>query len=271
MIARLLAVALGLFVVGLCGLGAAARPLAECESFFADVGLPVHVARDGVAQPTLLCRQGYLLAHNNDTRISDWVLEALSAHQTSGQATRKKSRFKPDPDLPAEHRATLGDYKGSGYDRGHQAPAADFKSGQPMMDESFYLSNMAPQVGVGFNRGVWRQLEEYVRDLLQTRERLIVITGPVYQAPEINVPADKTIGANRVAVPAAFYKIVYDPRSERALSFLLPNRRLKGRKPREFRISVDAIEELTEIDFLAALPRRRQRQLESRVVPMWRH
>lgn len=271
MIARRLAALLALIAVGLCALAAGARPLEDCKPLYSDVGLPVHFAKADGAPPTLLCRQGYLLAHNNDTRISDWVLEALTAEQIEGGATRKKSTFKSDPDLPAEHRATLGDYKGSGYDRGHQAPAADFKSGQPMMDESFYLSNMAPQVGVGFNRGVWRQLEEYVRDLLPTRERLIVITGPVYQAPEINVPADKTIGANRVAVPAAFYKIVYPPRSERALSFLLPNRRLKGRQPREFRISVDAIEELTEIDFLAALPRRRQRQLESRVVPMWQH
>ena len=40
----------------------------------------------------------------------------------------------------------------SGYDRGHMVPAADAKISQQAMDETFYLSNIAPQVGDGFNR-----------------------------------------------------------------------------------------------------------------------
>ena len=178
-----------------------------------------------------------------------------------------------------EHRAEKSDYKGSGFDQGHQAPAADFKSSQQMTDESFLLSNMAPQVGLSFNRGIWAHLEEQVRKWLDTRSRLIVITGPVYDAPDIFEPEVRAIpklkagqeGAERVTVPAAFYKIVFDPENGRAIAFLMPNKKLSKRKPSEFRTSIADIEERTGIDFFTTLSKRRQRVLESSVAPMWEH
>lgn len=54
--------------------------------------------------------------------------------------------------MPDLYKAKLSDYLRSGYDRGHMAPAADCKYSQNAMDETFYLSNIAPQVGDGFNR-----------------------------------------------------------------------------------------------------------------------
>jgi endonuclease G len=73
---------------------------------------------------------------------------------TAGEGVdRSKSAFKEDTDIPTLFRALLKDYSGSGYDRGHQAPAADATFTQEAMDQTFLLTNMAPQVGIGFNRG----------------------------------------------------------------------------------------------------------------------
>lgn len=53
------------------------------------------------------------------------------------------------------HRATNGDYRGSGFDRGHLAAAANHKWSQKAMEDTFYLSNVAPQVNPHTHR--WRQ------------------------------------------------------------------------------------------------------------------
>lgn len=72
------------------------------------------------------------------------------------------------------------DYKGSGYDRGHLAAAGNHKADQKHMEETFFLSNMAPQVGVGFNRDSWNKLEKYIRKLTNVYKDVYVCTGPLY-------------------------------------------------------------------------------------------
>ena len=118
---------------------------------------------------------------------------------------------------PADAEGRIGD-QGGGLRReqgrgGHQAPAANAKFDQQAMNETFLLSNMAPQVGIGFNRHAWSYLEKAIRGwvLCGGRDRLYVITGPIYSQN-----ADKVLGANKIAIPDAFYKIVYDPESETA-------------------------------------------------------
>jgi endonuclease G, mitochondrial len=122
---------------------------------------------------------------------------------TTGEGVnRNKSSFREDPDIPLMFRALLKDYVRSGYDRGHQAPAADATYTQIAMDETFLLSNMAPQVGVGFNRGCkctfigcsiygyiliilfnredWAYLEEFVRSLVEIYPDVWVWTGELF-------------------------------------------------------------------------------------------
>lgn len=80
------------------------------------------------------------------------------------------------------HRSTNEDYKGSGYDRGHLAAAGNHKAHQKHCEQTFFLSNMAPQVGRGFNRDSWNRLERYVRKLTKTYPNVYVCTGPLYLA-----------------------------------------------------------------------------------------
>lgn len=120
-----------------------------------------------------------MLLYNGNRRVPDWVLEVLTLDRFQGEAKRTDS-FQEDPDLPPGEAAKLEDYEDTGYNRGHMAPAEDMKWDQKAIDESFYLSNMGPQLGIGLNPNTWRELEQYVRALTKDREPLVVITGPIW-------------------------------------------------------------------------------------------
>jgi endonuclease G, mitochondrial len=133
------------------------------------------------------------------------------------------------------------------------------------MAESFLLSNMAPQVGKGFNQQIWKNLEAAVRGWVEQRGKLTIITGPIFmiEAGAVNY---SVIGNNHVAVPTHFYKIVVDANSTgniEALAFVIPNENISGRRYNEFLVSIDEIETATGLDFLSALERNIQHQIES--------
>ena len=85
-----------------------------------------------------------------------------------------------DAAIEPRFRSTLAQYKNSGYDRGHMAPAAAHKSSQRTMDETFVLSNASPQVGPGFNRDYWARFERFVQALTTKCSEVYVATGPLY-------------------------------------------------------------------------------------------
>lgn len=234
---------------------------ADCEAMFAETGKPAHST--GGENNIELCRLGYFLSFDPGTKVPDWVQERIDTDQLNGSAKRKNN-FKPDPGLPKGVGSTLADYKGSGYDRGHQAPAGDMAWSQLAKNESFYLSNMAPQVGVGFNQGVWAALETRIRNWVEGgRSPLFVATGPVYGHQQ------HTIG-DGVIVPAQFYKVVFDPINNEAIGFLLPNAAVVDRNDYENRvIAIDAIETLTGLDFLTKLSEAAQTKLESEAAELW--
>lgn len=238
-----------------------ARTFAEnCPKVFIKLSPPLI---EGDVRHSELCSKGFALSYNHLTKTPAWVVERLQAETLSGLANRKYSIFKTDPRLAPESQAGLADYRGSGYDRGHMVPAGDLKSDQAAMDESFYLSNIAPQVGVGFNRGIWRKLEQKVRVWVRTRGELYVITGPVFYD---YLPV---IGKSKVVVPDAFFKIIYDPESFETLAFLLPNRALPDAPLSEFQTTIDALESRTGIDFFSELAPALEAALELTAHPVW--
>ncbi len=201
--------------------------------------------------PELLCRAGYALSHDAVNKVPAWVAYHLTAGRMEGTVARTND-FRADPDLAPGERSELADYRGSGFDRGHMAPARAMAWSRRAMSESFLLSNMAPQVGVGFNRGIWRVLEGLVRAWTRERGDLYVVTGPIY--PDAGgAGAGRTIGPNRVAVPTHFYKVIFDPVRVEALAFILPNAKLRTADLPSYLTSVDEVERRTGLDFLPAL------------------
>ena len=229
-------------------------------------GVPAKEAGWSHGPTRLVIREGYALEHSSLDKIPLWVCEHIESGHIKGPAER--ADFKPDPDLPHGERAELADYRNSGYDKGHQAPAADFKYNQKRMDECFYLSNMVPQVGLNFNQSAWRGLEGRVRDCGAERVEAYVITGAMIWDPKEDVETTATgrtvyytIGANEVAIPTHLYKIVVSKSASgtwEAVAFVMENKEYPRYKDSQYDFmpyvkSIDWIRQRTGFKFMPQL------------------
>ena len=201
---------------------------------------------------------GYTLSFNREHNNPNWVAWELTVEEAEGTLPRAEE-FLPDPDVPAPHRVTTADYRGSGYDRGHMAPAADMKWSQRAMNECFYMSNMCPQNG-SLNSGPWSTLEKACRRWAKNEGAVYIVCGPVYKSAK-----PKTIGRDlRISIPDGFFKVVLSLQKgkEKAIGFYYGNH--DGKQPmHETATTVDAIEELTGIDFFVNIPDRLEQRIEA--------
>lgn len=214
-----------------------------------DCGDKFAYARPQVNTPdatAFLCRQGYAVLHDDVRKVPLYSAEHLQGRDLTGQEARTDN-FQADPDLPPGQRAELNDYRKSGYDRGHMAPAADFSGSKTGMDQSFLLSNMVPQNG-DLNRHVWAGLEGATRACAKTLGDVHVLTGPIFDGRV------KTIGPDRVEVPDMLYKIVVGPRGN-SRAFLLPNKSLPNDTSfARYEVPIAEIERLSGITFFPGSP-----------------
>ncbi len=199
---------------------------------------------------------GFFLLYDEEHEQPVWVAYHLSQEELYGSAKRKDN-FRPDASIPTES-ASLSDYRGSGYDRGHLIPAADLSWSEEAMGDSFYLSNMSPQEPQ-FNRGIWSTLEATVRNFADTEGAVYVVTGPI-----LTDGPYKTIGKNEVTVPKHYYKVILDYTEPdfKAIGFVLPNEGSDERLE-SFATTVNEVERLTSLDFFPLLPDKLEESLES--------
>ncbi len=229
------------------------RSFSQCSNMFAGTGVPENgLSGEG---GILLCKTGFASFWNSRHRIADWTVERLAAGKCGGDEDRL-GQFYQDKALPEkDDRVVHADYTNSGYDRGHMAAAEDQAWDETAMADSFLTTNIAPQVGVGFNQGIWKKLEERIRDWVTGREELIVFTGPIYEREKprkmLAAPGGKERQTN-ISIPDAYFKIVYAPRRDRVQAFYLKNVKHSGSEINDYRISIDRIEELTGYDAKAS-------------------
>lgn len=236
---------------------------------------PSGIFNYGFPGPTADLRPSLALVSSYDrrTRNPHWVAEHITpASLASRDADRKHSIFVEDEAIPAKFRAKLKDYFRSGYDRGHQVPAADAKWNQQAMNETFLLSNMCPQVGEGFNRDYWAHFEDFCRRLTQKYPSVRIVTGPLY------LPRKEADGKWRVsyevvgsppnvAVPTHFFKVILAEDGKVggnvALgAFVLPNARIANdRSLKEFEVPLEMVERASGLEFAEKLPINRRKQL----------
>lgn len=212
----------------------------------------------------LVSRTAYTLGYDRRLRHPSWTAEHLTLNSITPDpgdpngGDRSKSVFKEDEAIPLPFRALLKDYFRSGYDRGHMAPAADAKKTQQAMDETFYLSNMAPQVGDGFNRHYWAYLENWCRKLTNSFEDVYVFTVPLYlpqqgQDGKWRVTHEVIGNPPNIAVPTHFAKVVLTSRPSSASNpnlseistgaFVLPNASIPDETQlTSFIVPIDAVE-----------------------------
>lgn len=193
-------------------------------------------------------RVGYALGFSKEYKQPLWVMYRLTADEVQSVVVKRMDNFRSDESIEGGS-ATLGDYRESGYDRGHLAPAADMRWSEEAMSDSFYMSNMSPQKPA-FNRGVWSRLESFVRDAAVREKSILVVTGPVFddEAEEV-----VTIGESKVRVPEFYYKVIYDETPPvKMIGFIVRNEGSKSALYR-YACSVDEVEEATGLDFFSAL------------------
>ena len=209
----------------------------------------------------IIRHKGYTVSYNSDYRVANWVAYELTREEAQSDKAERKNKFVIDPDVKGAT-AINEDYTGTGYDRGHLAPAADMKWSLQAMQESFYLSNITPQKPK-LNRGIWKDLEEQCRLWALDNGALLIATGPVLK-PEL-----KRMGKNRVAIPKQFYKVVCMIRDNQyeAVGFLFENRDYGSMPLQKMMIPVDSVESVTGIDFFPALPDDIEQRVEAKVNP----
>ena len=198
---------------------------------------------------------GFTVNFNSDKHTPNYVAWELTRDRIDGPYKRSNN-FRTDEAVVGC--PTPEDYRRSGYDRGHMAPAADMKLSRHAMDACFYLTNTCPQ-SQHLNTGPWRKLEEATRRWAARDSALIVICGPI-----LTDHITETIGATKVAVPKRFFKVILAPYANppRGIAFVMSNLVQPGGM-QTAATSIDEVESITGLDFFAALPDDIEAQVEA--------
>ena len=253
----------------------------DCDHF-TPFGQPAHrsladaVGVSAAPDWILICHVGQVVAFNPAHNVSDWVAYRLRREDLLNPVAPRKDAFRGDPEAPDGHRVVKADYTSTGYDRGHLAPAGAMKWSSEAMSESFFMTNMAPQVGNGFNRHIWKSLEQRMRRWACERGVLYVVTGPLYEERPIEQLSydkdDDGVDDNGVLVdvPSHFFKLAFDPAQIEAIAFILPNRKLATKDLPKFLHSIDDIEDRARLDVLPMIWGGAEEAIENHTQPrLW--
>ncbi|TRX37082.1 DNA/RNA non-specific endonuclease [Flavobacterium restrictum] len=194
----------------------------------------------------LVKHEYYTVSYNEKYEQAEWVAYELKKEYGSNTHF-KRPFFIEDPQV-ATGSADWRNYKNSGYDKGHLCPAGDMEFSKAAYDDTFFTSNISPQIHE-FNDGIWNRLEQKTRYWASKYNGIYVVTGGVLKD---NL---KTIGKEKVAVPDYFYKVLLNNTNGnyKMIAFLVPNQ--KSEKPLyDFVVSVAVLEKMTGIDFYPNLP-----------------
>ncbi|MDW3652375.1 MAG: DNA/RNA non-specific endonuclease [Bacteroidia bacterium] len=218
----------------------------------------------------LIVHQAFSLVYSEEHEQAKWVAHILLPDVIKGNVPRSND-FREDPKVKTGTavekdyflKYPKGDgefeYDGFGYDRGHLAPSADFRWSEIALSESYFYSNMSPQVPE-FNRGTWAELESIIRGYMykHPKTQLYIVSGPVLTPglPKI----ERSI--NKLSIPKFYFKVVLDLDNQKAIGFLMPNKEID--KPIEtMAVPIDQIEKITGLDFFASLPDNLESTLEA--------
>ena len=239
------------------------RDLALYILIFIAAGIKGQISEESLypAHSSIIVHSYYTLEYLEEREQARWVFYELTSYEAKGKVERTYN-FRADGSISTGSASPM-DYRYSGYDRGHLAPAGDMAFNYTAMSESFLMSNMSPQ-DPSFNRGVWKSLEAQVRSWAIEDGDIYIITGPIFTESNENA-----IG-NGVYVPEYYFKVVLDlnDNGNRAIAFILPNRKGDRVLP-DYSASVDSVEKLSGIDFFSGLADPLENSLERKIVGPW--
>ena len=195
-----------------------------------------------------------ILEYAEDHEQAAWVAHMILPDITSGNHTRSND-FREDPKVSTGTAVeedyflkfmqpdSTYEYDGYGYDRGHLAPSADFRWSGQALSESYYYSNISPQLPE-FNRKLWADLESALRHYVITHNvPLHIVTMPVLDDGLSRV--ERSI--NEVSIPKYFIKVAVDLEHDRGIAFMMPNAESVDVLS-SYALTIDEVEERTGYD-----------------------
>ena len=209
--------------------------------------------RNGKDYPTYSLEYSYKFKH------SYWI--AYRFDNTTGGNVGRNEAYKPDPELPSQYAAKHNDYTNSGYTRGHLCASSDRQYSKEANQQTFYMSNISPQSGNGFNQSgsAWNTGEDKVQawgyNISRSTDTLYVVKGGTIGEGMI-----KGYIKNEIAIPKYFFMAVLFRSGDnyKAIGFYMPHENLKDdpdkKDPKKYLMSIDALEQETGIDFFHNLP-----------------
>jgi endonuclease G len=243
--------------------------LERIQQSLEETGLPALQAGD-----VLVRHSAYSLAYVEKYEQARWVAHIILPDVVNGTVTRTNdfridekvktgSAVEADYFLKKMKADSSWEYDAFGYDRGHLAPSADFRWSAVALSESYYYSNMSPQLA-DFNRGKWGELEDAIRGYLYNNPgtELYVVTGPVLKEGLAKIER----GVNKVSIPQQYFKVVADFHKKKAIGFLLPNEAI-SKSLKTFATDINSIETLTGLNFFNKVPEALQEELEKQSDP----
>lgn len=220
---------------------ARAQVVTSCPEQFAGGLPPTATNLRLLTRSAELCYTAFVVFHSGLTKTPLWAAEHLTATRLKeAVSVVREDEFFPEVSLPADERAELADYSGSGFDRGHLAPAADMPD-ELAMKQSFSLANIVPQTSAN-NRYLWKEVEGVVRKLARVRGEIFVVTGPAFLGTKVEV-----VGG-RVSVPTHMFKAIYDPETGDAGAYIATNSDV----PQWQRVTIDQLTTAIAIDVFPA-------------------
>lgn len=217
--------------------------------FDVDLSFVPEIFRDFVPEVRIpryfLDYNGFALEFDMFAKNAKWV-SYLLCKANLGSGEERPSNFRMERRL-GELSPRDAAYRNSGYDRGHLAPAADMAYSTESMYDSFFLTNVSPQ-DPGFNRGIWKRLEEQIRKFALEKDSIYVVTGPVLYR---SLPR---LGNSSILIPEYFYKVILkkDINNHQGIAFIMKNESSSG-DLKAYTVSIDSVEVLTGINFFPLL------------------
>lgn len=198
----------------------------------------------------------YLVTFDRRTGTPRWVLEKLDRQQLIVKVNRDTEEFKADDSVPVEFRVLLDDYRRSGFDKGHLAPAAVHRTSQRDLDSTFLLTNAIPQPHP-VNAGIWSAMESSIAEMAETSS-VWIVSAPLWIAEDSGDLRVRTIGRQHVWVPTHVGKaVLLEGRRgvDRLRAWVIPNSvdAVAGRRWQDFEVRVDLFEIQSGLDVFSGL------------------
>lgn len=211
--------------------------------------------------------RNYTINFDLSNKIANWVAYPLSNYYIGSSG--RNDKFQPDPSFPTSSQMQKKTLSGSQYDKGHQIPSGSRTKSKEFNVQTFYFSNMTPQLS-SFNQKIWNKLELKVRSYLTSCDTIYVVTGAVL----------KTIGGlekvnyfKNIAIPNYYYKVLVSVKGNgsnktyKGIAFWFKHEANDGEVTRDYTCSIDDIEKKTGVNFFVNLPKTVEAQVESTCNP----